>query len=130
LKSTYVLLNRWEALILVMDGKPFEDLPYILQRVNDDRVWMYADYVGQQFAPKVNGEFQIMYHEKLYNLTDDAIRACPRSSRWVVITNGDNLYANTFFERCDVSSALCPWKAMGDGIDRSGPVATAPVSRF
>jgi hypothetical protein len=123
-------MNRWEALILVMDGKPFEDLPYILQRVNDDRVWMYADYVGQQFAPKVNGEFQIMYHEKLYNLTDDAIRACPRSSRWVVITNGDNLYANTFFERCDVSAARCPWKAIEDGTDRSRPVATDPVSRF
>lgn len=82
-----------------MDGKPFEDLPAILQRVNDERVWMFADHIGQNFAPKVNGQAVTAYHEKLYNLTDDAIRACPRTSRWVVITNGDNLYADTFLER-------------------------------
>lgn len=91
--------GRWEAIVIVMDGKPFEDLPAILQRVNDERVWMFADHIGQNFAPKVNGQAVTAYHEKLYNLTDDAIRACPRTSRWVVITNGDNLYADTFLER-------------------------------
>lgn len=37
------------------------------------------------------------YHELLYNLTDEAIRACPPSSEWVVVTNGDNEYADTLF---------------------------------
>lgn len=36
---------------------------------------------------------------QLYNLTDEAIRACPPSTEWVMATNGDNLYAETFLER-------------------------------
>jgi hypothetical protein len=32
-------------------------------------------------------------------LTDEAIRACPLSTEWVLATNGDNLYAHEFFER-------------------------------
>ena len=34
----------------------------------------------------------------LYNLTDEAIRACPPSTQWVVATNGDNLYARGMFQ--------------------------------
>ena len=34
----------------------------------------------------------------LYNLTDEAIRACPPSTQWVVATNGDNLYARDMFQ--------------------------------
>ena len=36
--------------------------------------------------------------ERLYNLTDEAIRACPASTRWVLATNGDNAYAGGFFQ--------------------------------
>lgn len=32
------------------------------------------------------------YHGRLYNLTDDAIRACPPDTRWLMVTNGDNRY--------------------------------------
>ena len=34
----------------------------------------------------------------LYNLTDEAIRACPPSAQWVLATNGDNLYARDAFQ--------------------------------
>lgn len=33
----------------------------------------------------------------LYNLTDEAMRACPPSTQWVLATNGDNLYAKDLF---------------------------------
>lgn len=34
--------------------------------------------------------------ERLYALTDEAIRACPASTRWALVTNGDNVYADGF----------------------------------
>ena len=34
----------------------------------------------------------------LYNLTDEAIRACPASTQWVLATNGDNLYSKDMFQ--------------------------------
>ena len=36
--------------------------------------------------------------ERLYALTDEAIRACPPSTRWALATNGDNAYADGFLE--------------------------------
>lgn len=36
--------------------------------------------------------------ERLYALTDEAIRACPPSTRWALVTNGDNAYADGFLE--------------------------------
>eukprot|EP00884_Botryococcus_braunii_P001944 jgi/Botrbrau1/11750/Bobra.0195s0075.1 len=90
--------SAWEAIIIVMDGKPFEDLPHILQRVNDERVWMFADYIGQQFAPKINGQAVTAYHEKLYNLTDNAIRAYTFLER--LMTAGDvDLVAFDYYSR-------------------------------
>ncbi len=34
----------------------------------------------------------------LYNLTDEAMRACNPSTQWVLATNGDNLYARDAFQ--------------------------------
>eukprot|EP00798_Chlamydomonas_sp_ICE-L_P024120 gene24120-9695_t len=42
--------------------------------------------------PKKGGAWVKGYHTKLYDLTDEAIRACPRSAEWVIVTNGDNAY--------------------------------------
>ncbi len=30
---------------MVMDSKPFRDVHYILQDLNDDRIWVYAEWV-------------------------------------------------------------------------------------
>ena len=99
-------LRRWEALLVVMDNKPFGDLHHILQEVADDRVWVFAEWVtrlsaplalascehmqkdtisnlptclsvqvGIDFTPKIDGRWTAGYHERLYNLTDDAIRS-------------------------------------------------------
>ena len=38
--------RRWEALLVVMDNKPFSDLHEILQEVADDRIWVFAEWVS------------------------------------------------------------------------------------
>ncbi len=86
-----------------MDNKPFGDLHHILQEVADDRVWVFAEWVthvaaplalarcehmqriplafcwivqvGIDFTPKIDRRWTAGYHERLYNLTDDAIRS-------------------------------------------------------
>ena len=47
----------------------------------------------------MNGTWDPSYHGLLYNLTDDAIQACPPTTRWLVVTNGDNEYAEDFMTR-------------------------------
>ena len=95
-----ITARRWEALLLVMDSRPFPDLHHILQEINDDRVWVYAEWVrratlhlgllparfpaqprapgwpqaGVEYTPKVGGQWTSKYHGLLYNLTDEAIR--------------------------------------------------------
>lgn len=87
-----------------------------------------AAQIGSDFTPKVDGVWASQYHHKLYNLTDSAIRgplahrvylrplllfcigradtfsanllaACPKDTEWVVVTNGDNDYSRSFFDR-------------------------------
>ena len=89
----------WEAIILVADSQPFKDLHNILSDIGDDRTWVFAEWIGQSFAPKANGEWLPNYHSMLYNLTDDAMTVCPPDTKWVVVTNGDNEYARGFMER-------------------------------
>ena len=45
-----VHMHRWEALLIVMDNKPFPDLHHILQEVTDDRVWVFAEWVSSLAA--------------------------------------------------------------------------------
>eukprot|EP00882_Tetradesmus_deserticola_P018564 GHRQ01019939.1.p1 GENE.GHRQ01019939.1~~GHRQ01019939.1.p1 ORF type:complete len:144 (+),score=32.35 GHRQ01019939.1:1188-1619(+) len=54
--------------------------------------------ISAKYQPKTADGKQWMndYHAKLYNLTDEAIRACPRNTRWVGVTNGDNDYDPKF----------------------------------
>lgn len=35
----------WEAIIVVMDSRPFRDLHHIIQEYEDERVWVYAEWV-------------------------------------------------------------------------------------
>lgn len=83
---------------MVMDSRPFQELSQIVQEAGDDRIWTFAEWNGPQFSPKTAGAWNLGYHALLYNLTDEAIRACPPSTEWVLATNGDNEYADTFLE--------------------------------
>ena len=85
-------------MLLVLDGKPFDELALIVQEFEDDRIWSYAEWIGAQFTPHAEHGWASGYHQQLYNLTDDAIRACPPTTEWVVVTNGDNEYADSFFQ--------------------------------
>ncbi|GFR42383.1 hypothetical protein Agub_g3254 [Astrephomene gubernaculifera] len=91
-------VDRWEALLVVMDNRPFPDLHRILRELNDSRIWVQAEWINYKYYPKKDGVWAPGYHNKLYNLTDLAVRACPERTRWVVITNGDNQYDSRFVE--------------------------------
>ena len=67
--------------MVVMDSKPFPDLARLVQKLNDDRVWVYAEWVGNTFSPKINGSWVYGYHKLLYDLTDEAVRACSPKTR-------------------------------------------------
>ncbi|EFJ52303.1 hypothetical protein VOLCADRAFT_102964 [Volvox carteri f. nagariensis] len=91
-------LGRWEALLVVMDNRPFPELRRIVRELNDSRIWVQAEWINFKYNPKESGSWSPGYHNKLYNLTDTAIRACPAKSYWVVATNGDNSYDSKFVE--------------------------------
>jgi hypothetical protein len=89
--------QRWEAVLIVADSRPFPDLQQIVMEHNDTRIWVFAEWIGNEFAPKTSeGAWVPGYHELLYNLTDDAIQVCPPDTKWLVITNGDNEYGASF----------------------------------
>ncbi|PNH00307.1 hypothetical protein TSOC_013878 [Tetrabaena socialis] len=90
--------DRWEAMLVVMDNRPFPELRRIVRQLNDSRIWVHAEWVNYKYNPKKDGAWAPTYHNKLYNLTDIAVRACPERARWVVITNGDNEYDTAFVE--------------------------------
>ncbi|KDD76615.1 hypothetical protein H632_c160p2 [Helicosporidium sp. ATCC 50920] len=80
-----------------MDGQPFESLHHILRDLNDERIWVFAEWVGPEYAARVGTDWSPNYHGMLYNLTDDAIQMCDRRTEWLLVTNGDNEYADSFF---------------------------------
>lgn len=43
------------------------------------------------------------FHQHLYNLTDMAIAQCSADAQWLLVTNGDNTYHETFFNHLDSS---------------------------
>ena len=67
----------WEAVLVVLDSQPFAGLPHILQDLNDTRVWVFAEWIAPEYAPKTSGAWNTGYHDLLYNLTDEAgMAAC------------------------------------------------------
>lgn len=82
----------------MLDGKPFEELAHVVQEFNDERIWTFAEWIGVQYTPRAEHGWAAGYHQQLYNLTDEAVRACPSSTEWVVVTNGDNEYADSLFK--------------------------------
>ena len=90
--------HRWEAIITVLDSRPFSDLAHMLQQLDDDRVWVFSEWIGPEFAARSGSQWVPTYHSMLYNLTDEAVRACPRSTKWVIMTDGDNEYSSMLFD--------------------------------
>ena len=39
-------------MLLVLDSRPFEDLHHIVDDFNDDRVWVFAEWVGAAAAAR------------------------------------------------------------------------------
>ena len=86
--------------------------------------------IGPDFKAKENGTWAPDYHGLLYNLTDDAIQVCPPNTTWLVVTNGDNEYADSFMARVIEESSN---KTNGDKDVGSAPpdiVAFDFYSRF
>ncbi|KAI8108278.1 hypothetical protein M9434_006305 [Picochlorum sp. BPE23] len=88
--------QNWEAVFVVADKKPFPEMYTILESMNETRAWVFAEWIGEDYTPKIDGAWANGYHGTLYNMTDDAIRLCSPSTTWVVVTNGDNLYGRSF----------------------------------
>lgn len=88
-----------------------------------------------QFRPRKGGEWAPGYHGTLYNLTDDAIQVCPPSTRWLVVTNGDNEYAEHYFQLVGGLWCVRGWVggrggARAAGLDRASraePFASRPL---
>lgn len=120
--------KQWEAILMVMDSRPFQELSQIVQEAGDDRIWTFAEWNGPQFSPKTAGVWNLGYHALLYNLTDEAIRACPPSTQWVLATNGDNEYADTFFEQ--IQSSQGSDVVAFDFYSRYQRSTAAPCERF
>lgn len=38
--------RRWQALMVVMDNRPFPELRQIVRNMSDDRIWVYAEWVS------------------------------------------------------------------------------------
>ncbi len=93
----------------MMDNRPFPDLRSIVRNSNESRVHVYAEWISYKYPPKTEDkQWSEGYHGKLYNLTDEAIRACPKETTWVLVTNGDNDYDAKF---------LSEVAAVGDDVD-------------
>lgn len=41
-----MLPRSWEAALLVLDSRPFEDLHHIVEDFQDDRIWVFAEWVS------------------------------------------------------------------------------------
>jgi hypothetical protein len=38
--------SRWEAVLLVSDSRPFDELHAIVSSLKDDRIWVFAEWVS------------------------------------------------------------------------------------
>ncbi|KAL6776261.1 hypothetical protein ACKKBG_A20435 [Auxenochlorella protothecoides x Auxenochlorella symbiontica] len=89
-----------------MDGAAFPELHSIVAASDDPRIWVFAEWIGPDFAAKTeDGMWSPYYHALLYNLTDDAVFACPEDTTWLLVTNGDNEYADSFLARAAAEAA-------------------------
>ena len=122
--------QSWEALIVVMDQRPFEGLDSLLGRMGDARIRVYAHNIGPQYQAKLpDGNWNPDYHDRLYLLTDKAIYSCKEDTRWVAVTNGDNAYDSAFIPRLVNTPHHVDIVAL-DFYSRYQRVTASPCERF
>lgn len=47
---------------MVMDSMPFSQLPMILAKIGDERVWVFAELIGTEYTPKHEGSWVPGFH--------------------------------------------------------------------
>ena len=47
----HFFIRSWEAVLIVLDSRPFSDLHHIVADLNDDRVWVFAEWVSYRLSP-------------------------------------------------------------------------------
>lgn len=79
--------TNWEAIIVQTDPRPMVGVHQLLAQVADSRF----RFVRPRQLPKttVGG----------YEVTDGAIEKCSSSAKWLIVTNGDNIYEPGFLSR-------------------------------
>ena len=55
-------MRRWEALLLVMDSRPFYQMPHILSGLGDGRIWVYAEMIDERYTPRTGVTWTPGYH--------------------------------------------------------------------
>eukprot|EP00955_Chlamydomonas_euryale_P104026 365535-Chlamydomonas_euryale.AAC.62 len=69
------MLQRLEVMLLVQDSESFYELPELVRTHGDERFRIFAQNEGPGFAAKrEDGSWNPVYHDMLYQLTDDAIQ--------------------------------------------------------
>mmetsp|Transcript_7006 Transcript_7006/g.13794 ORF Transcript_7006/g.13794 Transcript_7006/m.13794 type:complete len:521 (-) Transcript_7006:400-1962(-) len=93
-------LTNWEAHIVVVDNKPFTDLYNIIDDISDSRINVFSFWIRDRYKPRdKGGNWEKEYHPHLYNGTDSAVYiGCSPDAEWLVVTNGDNLYGESFIQ--------------------------------
>lgn len=59
-----IRLHRWVARIVVMDSRPFQDLPDIVGSFDDSRITIYANKVKQGAGACGGPRLTVMHHGK------------------------------------------------------------------
>ncbi|GAX77334.1 hypothetical protein CEUSTIGMA_g4780.t1 [Chlamydomonas eustigma] len=101
--------SRWVARLAVLDTKPFGSLRKMLKKLDDDRVAVGAEWISGQFRALEGQGWAPGYLEKLYNITDEAIRTCPPWTNMVVVSGGSDLHDADFVTEVE--------KAAAEGVD-------------
>ena len=84
---------RWEALIVRTDATPIPGLSQLLSEFLDARL---RPIVFEDAPATSSGGYEV---------TDRAI-ALARASKWLIVTNGDNIYDSSFLDSLSISSDL------------------------
>jgi hypothetical protein len=132
--------TQWRALLLVLDSRPFPDLHHIVADLADPRVEVFAEWIAARYsaralpapaaaggagaaaapAPTSEPGWAPSYHDALYNATDAAVRACPRETEWLAVTNGDNEYDPAFLRAAVALGSSSSGGGGGEGASGGG----------
>lgn len=93
----------WEVILLATDNNKLDTLQDFSQQESDKiRLIKFTDIIIDKYYPNTSAKF----HNKVYRMTDLAVRKCSPETRWLLITNGDNEYDHSFFNYLDPNSDI------------------------